>query len=469
LFGFKRANEPDLKALRKEGIRIVRENHHLRDKNESLVKEMAIMREEMRRLEFMVKEYQQMLFKKKALRYKKDDHDDDDMPKKKGAPVGHEGTTRKIPDRVDEHKDVRIDKCPECSSDKLTPCDKYYDHYQEDIVIPQTKVTRFRHHYYYCAGCKNTVHGVGDGELPGSYIGPNAKSLAAFLHYQMATPYRKIKDLFKEMFNMDFDPTSCVGFDKQIRIRGEPLYEKLKDSLKDRPYLHVDETGWKDKWLWCYCDERHAVYRIESGRGQKELRGMLGDSFKGVLISDFLGAYNGIISLKQKCLVHALRLIEKWRTYYETDPKINRCFISLKAVIKKIIRLNSQMQKKLPKNFSLRKADVTGQLRRILSKKLDPIKADKFRRKLLDRFDELITCLNYKGISSHNNFVERLLRGNVIMRKITFGNRSVKGELNHEVIMSLIQTACLQNLSPLPFLRTLLTNPGKAVATISLN
>ena len=82
MFGFKRKNDPDTKPLsRGEGIRIVRENHHLRDKNESLVKEMAIMREEMRRLEFMVKEYQQMLFKKKALKYKKDDRDDDDdMP-----------------------------------------------------------------------------------------------------------------------------------------------------------------------------------------------------------------------------------------------------------------------------------------------------------------------------------------------------------------------------------------------------
>jgi hypothetical protein len=127
------------------------------------------------------------------------------------------------------------------------------------------------------------------------------------------------------------------------------------------------------------------------------------------------------------------------------------------------------MRKKLPKNFSLRKADAVGQLRRILSKKLEPIKANKFRRKLLDRFDELVTCLNYKGISSHNNLVERLLRGSVIMRKITFGNRSNEGELNHEVIMSLIQTARLQNLNPLPFLRTILTDSGKAAAALSLD
>jgi transposase len=470
LFGFKRHEDPDIRALRREGLKIVRDNHYLRSKNESLRKEMGILHEEIRRLGFIVKEYQQMLFKKKALKYKKDDHDDDDhTPRKKGAPVGHEGATREIPKRVDEHKDVHIDKCPECGSGDLTPCEKYYDHYQEDIIIPETKVTRYRHHYYWCPHCKNTVHGTGNGELPGSYIGPNAKALAAFLHYQLSVPYNKIKTLFKEMFTMDFDPTSCVGFDTEIRRRGEPLYERLKDSLKDRPYLNVDETGWKDKWLWCYADERHAVYRIESGRGQKELAGTLGDSYKGVLISDFLGAYNGLRSLKQKCLVHALRLIDKWSIYYDNDPKMTRYFLSLKTAVKRIIRLNNQMNKKrLPKNFSLKKADVVASLRRILSKDLEPIKANKFRRKLLDHFDELVTCLDYKGISSHNNHVERLLRGSVIMRKITFGNRSEKGMRNHEVIMSLIQTARLQNLNPLPFLRELLTNPEKAASVISL-
>ena len=471
LFGFgNRQQDPDIRALRKEGRRIVAENRRLRAKVDSLEKGMNTMREEMRRLECIIREYQEMIFKKKALRYKKDDHDGDDhTPKKPGAPVGHEGTTRKTPDRIDEHKDIHIDRCPECSSTDITPCERYSDHYQEDIIIPQTKVTRFRHHYYWCPNCKKAVHGTGSDEIPGSYIGPNTKALASFLHYQMSVPYRKIKTLFKEMFNMEFDPTSCVGFDTKIRILGEPLYEKLKASLKDRPYLNVDETGWSSRWLWCYATLKHAVYRIETGRGQKELRGMLGDSYKGVLISDFLGAYNGIRSLKQRCLVHALRLIEKWRIYYENDPKMDRYFTELKTAVKRIIRLNNQMNKKLPKGFSLKKADAVARLRRILSKKLDAVKADKFRRKLLDRFDELVTCLDYKGIASHNNLVERLLRGSVIMRKITFGNRSEKGERNHEVIMSLIQTARLQNLNPLPFLHTLLTDNRKAANTISLD
>ncbi|OGW93136.1 MAG: hypothetical protein A3I73_01420 [Omnitrophica bacterium RIFCSPLOWO2_02_FULL_45_16] len=66
MFGFKRSQDPDLRALRKEGLKIVRENHRLRSKVESLEKDMNIMREEIRRLQFIIKEYQQMLFKSKA-------------------------------------------------------------------------------------------------------------------------------------------------------------------------------------------------------------------------------------------------------------------------------------------------------------------------------------------------------------------------------------------------------------------
>lgn len=471
MFGFGKARkDPDLKALRKEGRRMVAENHRLRRQNENLQKDIGTMREEMRRLELVIKEYQEMLFKKKGLRYNKKDGHDDHTPKKPGAPIGHKGTTRQIPNRIDEHKDVHIDKCPECSSADITPCSKYSDHYQEDIIIPQTKVTRFRHHYYWCPHCKKAVHGTGGDEILNSYIGPNAKALAGFLHYQMSVPYRKIKTLFKDMFNMEFDPTSCVGFDTKIRSLGEPLYEKLKINLKDAPYLNVDETGWKDKWLWCYADHRHALYKIQSGRGQKDLASILGDSYGGVLLSDFLGAYNGIRSLKQRCLVHALRLIEKWRVYYDNDPKMVRYFVELKAAIKKIIRLNNKMNgKRMPDNFAVRKADTKAQLRRSLDKKLEPVKADKFRRKLRDRFDELVTCLEYKGIPSHNNHVERCLRPSVIMRKITFGNRSGKGERNHEVIMSLVQTARLQNVNPMPLLHAILTDHRKAAATISLD
>ena len=58
------------------------------------------------------------------------------------------------------------------------------------------------------------------------------------------------------------------------------------------------------------------------------------------------------------------------------------------------------------------------------------------------------------------------MRGNVIIRNITFGNRPDNGIRNHEVLMSLIETAHLHDLDALPFPHLLLTNPEAAAAVV---
>ena len=52
------------------------------------------------------------------------------------------------------------------------------------------------------------------------------------------------------------------------------------------------------------------------------------------------------------------------------------------------------------------------------------------------------------------------------MRKVTFGNRSDDGLRNHEVLMSLAETARLHDLNVMDFLRLLLTDPAGAADAI---
>ena len=105
---------------------------------------------------------------------------------------------------------------------------------------------------------------------------------------------------------------------------------------------------------------------------------------------------------------------------------------------------------------------------RLLNQFLDHYRADKLRKRILKYYNELTICLDYFEIDAHNNFAERLLRNNVIMRKITFGNRSDSGILNHQVLLSLIETAKLHNLNPLDFLFNLIAYPNKAADSIGL-
>jgi len=69
--------------------------------------------------------------------------------------------------------------------------------------------------------------------------------------------------------------------------------------------------------------------------------------------------------------------------------------------------------------------------------------------------DSLFTFLYY-DIPYHNNHAEQQIRPHVLLRKITFGNRSSKGILNHSVLTSIIQTAKLNKICSLNILREIL-------------
>ena len=217
------------------------------------------------------------------------------------------------------------------------------------------------------------------------------------------------------------------------------------------PVAHVDETGWRKEgvnyWLWCVAVARMVVYHIDRHRSSQVVEELLGQPFGGVLISDFLAAYNRILARKQRCLVHLLRLIKKWELYFADDSKRRKYFTRLKGLVKQILTLSAQRALRQPRNFLVRRADLIARLRRALRASVAHPRADKFITKLSAMWRQLVTCLEVPGVCAHNNLVERLLRDNVILRKITFGNRSDKGVENHQVLMSLIQTARLQNLN----------------------
>jgi hypothetical protein len=455
-------NRPDgqTKQIRRENKRLKKQNRRHKER----IKELE---EANKRLRLEIAEYRQQRYKAKA---PATEDSVNHVRKKRGAPKGHPGWSRPVNRHADKQVEVTLEQCPECGGRHLRQCKRHEDHFQEDIILPKIEVTRFRKHFYYCPDCKEVVHGVGEGELPGSYIGPVAKSVASFLHFQMKVPYRKLRVLFRDLFHLSFTPSSAPGFDGQIRCRGKPVYEQMRKQLPEQPFAHVDETGWRkdgvNYWLWCVAMKQMVFYHIDRHRGSKVVTDLLGDRFAGVLISDFLAAYNQIKARKQRCLVHLLRLLKKWQAYFEDDRKREKYFRQFKALIKSIITFSAKIVLSRPKNFIVRRADLIARLRRILQVSLLHSRADKFIAKLDKKWEELVTCLEVPGICSHNNLAERLLRDNVIMRKITFGSRSDNGIENHQVLMSLIQTARLQNLNPLTILHQLLTNPSAASASL---
>lgn len=95
-------------------------------------------------------------------------------PKKRGALFGHLGWFRHKPKKIDRVEIVKLEACPLCGHKDLKVCQELEEHIQEDIVLPQVRVTKYIKHHYYCRRCGKVVSGQGQEELPHSYIGPRA-------------------------------------------------------------------------------------------------------------------------------------------------------------------------------------------------------------------------------------------------------------------------------------------------------
>jgi len=434
---------------------------HLREENKRLKEEIAYLKFELEEL--------------RSKRYKTNKKPPSShsatqasaIPKKKGGLFGHIGWFRKKPQRIDKIEELRLDRCPECGSQEITECARMEEHLQEDILLPRAQIVLYRKHKYYCKHCKKLITAKGKDELSKSYIGPQAKSLAVFLKYVVKISDRDIKNIFDKLLGLKIGVSSITGFREQLKTQAKPIYENLKESLRQSAFIHIDETGWKvdgkNHWLWKFSNKKICLSHIDKSRGQKVTEEILGKKYDGVIISDFLSAYNKITTkAKQRCLVHILRDLKKVIVYWHDDRQVLGYCKHLKDIFEDAIELHKEYKDKEWDDRYYRK-------RKLLTDELKDFSFPNPNKRILKRFakrlnrhkGELLTFLYEKDIDYHNNHIEQQIRPDVILRKVTFGNRSYKGAENHGILTTILQTAKLNNLDPLTTLRNILLPTNK--------
>lgn len=185
---------------------------------------------------------------------------------------------------------------------------------------------------------------------------------------------------------------------------------------------------------------------------------MVGDKYDGVLISDFLSAYNKIPAKnKQRCLIHILRDLDKVKEYWQDDQEVLRYIIRLKKILEDTICLSvAYKNKRWDKAYYKQRAMIEESLKDFSFPNPNKRILKRFAKRLERHKQELLTFLHEKGIDYHNNHAEQQIRPDVIFRKITFGNRSENGTQYHSVIMSILQTAKLNGIDPISTFKDIL-------------
>jgi transposase len=395
--------------------------------------------------------------------------------RRRGAPVGHPGWSRREPDHIDQVVHVPAPlACPHCKNDVLLPCGEVHEHVQEDIVlVPQTRVTKFVHQQCICPRCRREVYQTAPGELRNCAIGPLARAVATHLRYDLQIPYRKVQYILIHLFGLPMVHATAMNFDRKATALGRPLYEQLKIMLKSADVVHADETSWPEDgdghFIWLGCNEHLAVFQITDNRAAKSALQLLGKEFDGTLVTDDYAAYNAVQAKDWQTCWNHLRTKAK-----EIEQQIELAGLTAKAPLavefcqrlqRFALRMCELGQKIKKRKLSRAKAKamipaLRRHLRRFADQQLDHKEAETLRLRVMEKDrNKLFTFLRVKGVEPTNNRAERALRFLVIMRKICFGTRSPAGSESHGVLASLLQTAKLQGKNVIQFLTTLLTEP----------
>ena len=362
-------------------------------------------------------------------------------PKKTGQKEGHEGCSRKIPERIDEIKEHKLDKCPRCGG-VVSDTQETRIRYMEDIPETKSKNTKHIIHRCYCSNCDRIVEPVIRDALPNARFGLRLMLLIMILKLGLRIPSNKIIELMKIQYEIKISDGEVYQILRQLSREFEEYYEELKKKIIEACVKNIDETSWRingeNYWLWVFINKEVALYIIKKQRSSNVPIEILGNQEDKIIGSDRLEAYSKLSketgSFQQVCWSHLIRNAKDLAKHYSEARYIHK---RMKYIYK------MAKSKKVSEEKLLHWIDLIG------SRTYKSTKVFKFVKAVCRKhYCDLFRFVNNPEVDSTNNISERGLRHAVIIRKISNGSRSEKGAEITGRLLSVVKSLELQGVNP---------------------
>ena len=165
---------------------------------------------------------------------------------------------------------------------------------------------------------------MGRQRLGSNVISLIAISLITTLREAGRLPIRSIQWYLRTVHQLHLSVGAIVNASHQTAHQAQPAVAELLDRIRASPVVHADETGWREDgsngYVWTFSTPTERYFR-RRGRGKAIVAAALGDSFSGVLVSDFYAAYHHYDGPQQRCWAHLLRDSHDLRTLYPHDAQ----------------------------------------------------------------------------------------------------------------------------------------------------
>lgn len=343
------------------------------------------------------------------------------------------------------------------AGDAWVPLDDFYTLQQVELREDPLIVTEHRFRRY-----RHRVSGrIVTAPLPEALrrqglFGPRLRATTALLKGQCHVSYRQLQAFYRDVLGLEVSTGQLAKIVRQCGAAlGEP-YAGLCAKLPEQPVVNVDETGHpggpggpgspghlRRGWLWCAVGEAFTVFRIAASRAAWVLEALLGPDYRGIVCSDFFGAYRKFVEavgcLAAYCWAHLIREIRYLTTL--GDKRIVNWATKLLNEAKRLFKAYHRQGQRAQHNA---RDAILQRVRRPPPRG----EAQTLAKRVRLNADAYFRFLDDPRVEPTNNKAERALRHAVIDRRITQGTRGDAGSRWLERFLSVRET-CRQQDRPL--------------------
>ena len=326
---------------------------------------------------------------------------------------------------------------------------------------PKPIVQPYRVWVYRCPSCETTVRAPHPDLAPDQYgatahrMGSRVMAAAHATHYGLGVPVRKVPAIL-QLYTGGRLTQSAITQDALRRVSG-PVgreYQALRDQVPESDVVYTDDPGWRiggePAQLMIFVADTATVFQVRPQHRNEEVREVIGDDYRGVLVTDRGKSYDAkeLEAVKQqKCIPHTLRSINE---VLETQQGRARHF---GARLKKLLKQGLELWHE----YHDHRGQLAGfehrvrSLREAVTRHLRPRRlVDVDNQRLLDECGRhhargnLLRFLEDPQIKPTNNDSERGFRFAVIQRKVSQCSKTTVGARAFEAFASVIKTTLRQ-------------------------
>ena len=398
--------------------------------------------------------------------------------RKRGGRPGHQGHFASVPDHVDQVHPHRASTCgnEKCRADlakgELTgTCANHYVY-----ELPEIRPIVHDHQCLdvTCPICGLITRGSLPPGVPTGQYDPSVQAMTGLLRGEMRQSVRQTSVVLTRVMHIPMSTGMVAKTQAQVSQALAAPFQEALDYAHAHDRVHADETGWrqdkKKAWLWVAVAGLVTVFLVRASRSAAAAKDLLGECFRGILITDRWASYNwSSPSLRQLCWSHLKR---DFKSFLDYGGDAKRLGERLLCETRRMFRLWHRVRDGTLSRAEFRLA-MKPVRRRILAlleegERLSCAKVSGMCKHILKLPEALFTFVDIERVEPTNNAAERAIRFAVLWRKGCFGSDSERGSRFVERILTVRATLRSQQRDLYAYLKAACTAVLNGTAAPSL-